>query len=142
MRIKWYPWSGIRLDQNWIFMHRGEKGGGSNFRLSADVINEWTLTNSFLLLNIIFVVFLWFNSKTFTHTAFLTHANYAAHAKISTHGTHAKILWTHATHATLVTHAKILWTHATHTTYAKIWPTPLMHPRYPAHPGTQATHAI
>ena len=32
--------NGIRLDQNWIFMHRGEEGGGSNFRLFADVINE------------------------------------------------------------------------------------------------------
>ena len=72
----------------------------------------------------------------------MTHANYAAHAKISTHGTHAKILWTHATHATLVTHAKILWTHATHTTYAKIWPTPLTHPRYPAHPRNLADSSV
>ena len=65
----------------------------------------------------------------------------ATHAKISTHATHAKILWTHATHAKIsthaihVTHAKILWTHATHATHAKIWPTPLTYPR------THAIHA-
>ena len=43
MRIKWYPWRRIRLDQNWIFMHRGEKGDGSNFRLFADVMNPYKL---------------------------------------------------------------------------------------------------
>ena len=40
MRIKDVQ-SGIRLDQNWAFMHRGEKGGwDSNFSLFADVINK------------------------------------------------------------------------------------------------------
>ena len=73
----------------------------------------------------------WLNSKTFTHTDFLTHANHATNAKILTHATHAQLSWTHAVHtkiSTHATHAKILWTHA------KIWPTPLMHPRYPRHP--------
>ena len=41
--------SGIRLDQNWMLIHRGEEGDGgsgmgggvsSNFRLFADAINE------------------------------------------------------------------------------------------------------
>ena len=33
--------SRILLDQNWVFMHRGEKAGwGLNFRLFADVINK------------------------------------------------------------------------------------------------------
>ena len=68
------------------------------------------------------------NSKTFTHIAFLTHANHAINAKISTHATHAKILWTHATHA------KILWTHVTHATHAKIWPTPPTLPTSPTNP--------
>ena len=70
----------------------------------------------------------WLNSKTFTHAALLTHANHATHAKTWTHGTHAKILWTHATN---VTHAKILWTNATH---AKIWPTLSTLPTNPRHP--------
>ena len=38
----------------------------------------------------------------------MTNATHAIHTKISTHATHAKILWTHATHA------KILWTHGSH----------------------------
>ena len=33
--------SGVRLDQNLMFMHRGEEGvGDSNFRLFVGVINE------------------------------------------------------------------------------------------------------
>ena len=42
----------------------------------------------------------------------MTNATHAIHTKISTHATHAKILWTHATHA------KILWTHGSHATHA------------------------
>ena len=33
--------SGVCLDQNWMFVDKGEeKGGGPKFRLFADVINE------------------------------------------------------------------------------------------------------
>ena len=83
------------------------------------------------------VIWVWLNSKTFPHASFLTHA------KVSTHATHAKILWAHATDtkistdATYVTHAKVLWTYNTHATHEKIWPTPPTHLRYYA---THATH--
>ena len=55
---------------------------------------------------------IWLNNKTLTHAVFLTHT------KMSTHATHAKILWIHATHAT----------------HAKIWPMPAMHLCYSHHP--------
>ena len=55
---------------------------------------------------------IWLNNKALTHAVFLTHA------KMSTHATHAKILWTHATHAT----------------HAKIWPVAATHPCYSCHP--------
>ena len=49
-----------------MFMHRGEKGGGgSNFRLFADVTSECNLTNSFLLLNIFFCFSLSLHSLLF-----------------------------------------------------------------------------
>ena len=67
--------------------------------------------------------------RHFTHA---THAIFLTHAKILwTHATHSKIL-THSTHAFFLTHAKILQIHATHT---KVWPTP------PTNPRTYATHA-
>ena len=63
----------------------------------------------------------------------------------ATHVTHAKILWTHATHlkiSTHDTHAEILWTHATHATHAKVWPTSPTHlrihaPTWPTQPMSQ-----
>ena len=49
------------------------------------------------------------------------HPHYhVTHAKLSTHTTHAKILWTHATHVIFLTHAKILQTHPTNATDAKV----------------------
>ena len=97
---------------------------------------------------IFFLYRVWLDGKTFTHVTFLIHANHTTHTKISTHATHAKLLWTHPTQvkiSTRATHTKILGTHATHATNAKIWPkpptnprthlsTPPTNPRYPRHP--------
>ena len=75
----------------------------------------------------------------------LTQVIFLAYVKILIHSnfmdlprlflTHAKILWTHATHGIFLTHAKILQTHA-------MPPTPPTHSRYSCTHVTHATHAI
>ena len=58
--------SGVWLDQNWMFVDRGEEGVGvQTLDFLADVINKWTLANSFLLFNMIFCFFFSLYSLSF-----------------------------------------------------------------------------